>query len=373
MRHARNILSTALLLAFFVAPVSAQEEEIGFDDVVEETATSGAFPSWVDDIHLSGRFDLNLEIFNPGKDNGLQQNRFRNYHKFLFMKVTPSDRLTLDAEILDLSYYEIKAEVGMDFTLSAGKIWVPFGSTPFHHYYGAVQGDPFTGLLLPNVWSEFGVNLTRNLYNGERVSVDADAYVIKGFDGPRGTVLNLSAGGSDNVFAYGGRAYVGIGSKIGIWGSVLYNQFDKMEEPAEGIVRKQGELLLWGADLLLDYGLIDVPFLRDIRFRGAFARAEIRDELLVDPGFNSDSWYYRYGDYAEVTYRGFNKFQTRVRYGTIVDFDDVLSNNDSHNWDLALMTRLGPNLSLLAEYQINQEEVNELDNDLFRAQLVFEF
>jgi len=117
----------------------------------------------------------------------------------------------------------------------------------------------------------------------------------------------------------------------------------------------------------------DMPFIRDIRFRGAFARAEIQDKVLVNPDFNSEGWYFRYGDYAEVTYRGFKVFQTRVRYGTIIDFDDTVSNKDSHNWDFALLTRIAPNLSLLTQYQLNMEERDEIDNDLFRAQVVFEF
>ena len=366
MRPFKLLLSIAFIMAFFAAPALAQEEEIGFDDVTEEAPEKGAFPSWTDKVHLTGRFDLNLEVLNPNKGDNLRTNSFKNYHNFLFLKVTPDDRFTLDAEILNLSYYEFKAALPHNVQLTAGKMWVPFGATPFHHYYGAIQGDPFTGLLLPNVWSEFGVSVFKNWVNGENLTLDTDTYVMRGFDGSRGEVLNLSAGGSDNVFAYGARARVGWGTKISAWGSVLYNTFDDLSE-------EEGQLLLWGGDLLLDYGLLDVPFLKDLRFRGAFARAEIQDEVLVAPEYNSEGWYYRYGDYAEVTYRGFKYVHTRVRYGTIIDFDDTVSNNDSHNWDLALLTRLGPNLSLLAQYQINMEEVNEVDNDLFRAQLVFDF
>ena len=366
MQPARYLVALLFLTAFMVQPAFAQEEEMGFDDVVEEEASAGAFPSWVDDIHLTGRFDLNLEVLNPNKGDDLRTNHFRNYHNFLFLKVTPDDKFTLDAEILNLSYYEFKAALPHKVLLTAGKIWVPFGATPFHHYYGSSQGDPFTGLLLPNVWAEFGASVSKNWVNGENLTLDTDTYVMRGFDGRRGEVLNLANGGSDNIFAYGARTRIGWGTKIAAWGSILYNTFDDAAED-------EGQLLLWGGDLLLDYGLLDVPLLKDLRFRGAFARAEIQDELLVDPKYNEDGWYYRYGDYAEVTYRGLKYVHTRVRYGTIINFDDSVSNKDSHNWDLALLTRLGPNLSLLAQYQINMEEVDEIDNDLFRAQLVFDF
>lgn len=37
------------------------------------------------------------------------------------------------------------------------------------------------------------------------------------------------------------------------------------------------------------------------------------------------------------------------------------------------MTRLGRQVMLLTEYQFNLEEVNEIDNDLLRFQVIFEF
>ncbi len=370
MRLFLPALLSLTLVTFLTLPANAQEgEEIGFDDVVEEAPSHGAFPSWTDNVHLSGRFDLNMEVFAPGKD--AQANRFRNYHKLLFLKVTPDDRFTLDAEIVDLSYYELRTQLPYSLAFTAGKIWVPFGATPFHHYYGAIQGDPFTGLLLPNVWAEYGASVSKNWVNGDKMTFDTDVYVIRGFEGQKGQVLNLSGGGSDNVFAYGSRAHLAYGTKIGLWGSVLYNQYGEMDGP--GVDDEENQLLLWGVDLLLDYGLLDVPFLKDLKFRGAFARAEIQDKVLVDPDFNSEGWYYRYGDYVELTYRGLKYAHLRGRYGTIIDFDDTVSNKDSHNWDLALLTRLGPNLSLMFQYQLNMEEVNEYDNDLFRTMMVFEF
>lgn len=314
-------------------------------------------------VHLSGRFDLNVEFTNPALDSGVRQGELKNYHKFLFLKVTPNDRITLDAEILDLSYYEIRYRFDKGIELAFGKIWVPFGASPFHHYYGARQGDPFQGLFLPNVWSEFGATIGGQLYQGDQLGIASDVFVIRGFDTELGTVLRFANGGTDGLFAVGQRTKISVG-KLSFWGSALYSQFGQDTE---------GEVVLWGGDVLADYRLIDVPFLRDLQFRAAFARAEIRDEVLVSPTNSEDSWYYRYGDYAELTYRGLPHVRTRIRYGTIIDFDDVVTNRDSHNWDFALLGRLNPNLLVMAEWQINLEEVNEVDDDLFRLQLVFEF
>ncbi len=350
-----------------VAQVVGDTTEVimGFDDVEEAPPPAASAGGGIGDlIHLSGRFDLNFEVENPVEEGATRDKRFRNYHKFVFLKVTPTDQLTLDAEILDLHYYEMAYAFSDDFTFRAGKIWVPFGATPFHHYYGGRQGDPFAGLLLPNVWSEFGASLEASLFSGDWLSVSGDLYTIRGFDADLGNVLQLTNGGVDDAFAFGGRTRVGIGSKISIWGSALYNQFGANDE---------GQMLLWGGDLLIDYGLLDLPVLRDLKFRAAFARAEIQDEILVDAVYNSEGWYFRYGDYAEVTYRGVPVVMPRVRYGTIINFDDEVSNADSHNWEVALMTRIQRNVMLLAQYQFNQEEVNEIDNDLFRFALIFEF
>ncbi len=341
--------------------------EFGFDDVAEEppAPATTSLGGWLDMVHLSGRFDVNFEMQNPMEDENLRQSSIRNYHKFLFLKVTPTDKITLDAEVLDLSYYEIAYALTSRLNLRAGKIWVPFGATPFHHYYGGRQGDPFTGLLLPNVWSEFGGSINGQLFSGDNMALAGDLFAIRGFQNQLGEVISFTNGGADDVFAYGGRAHLSIGTRIQAWGSAMYNEF--------GVEGAEGQVLLWGGDLMLDYGLLDVPFLRDLRLRAAFARAEVQDDVLVDPDNNSESWYFRYGDYAEVSYRGLRVVTPRVRYGTIIDFDDDVTNNDSHNWEVALITRIQQHLMLLAQYQFNQEEVNEVDNDLFRFAMIFEF
>ena len=227
----------------------------------------------------------------------------------------------------------------------------------------AIQGDPFQGLFLPNVWSEFGGSLGGTVYSGERTQIDVDVFAIRGFETELGTILKLSNGGTDGSYAFGQRTRFGFG-KVSLWGSALYNQFG---------LNNDGQLILWGGDLLIDYGLIDAPILKDLKLRVAFARADIKDEELVERQFNTEGWYYRYGDYAELTYRGLPYVMPRARYGTIVDYDDVVTNNDSHNTELAALIRINRYFSILMQYQLNMEEVNEIDNDLFRMQAVFEF
>ncbi|NNE55102.1 MAG: hypothetical protein HKN32_03705, partial [Flavobacteriales bacterium] len=298
--------------------------------------------------------------------------QFRTYHKFLILNVSPIENVSFEAEVLDLSYYELIFHVSEKYDVRVGKIWVPFGSSPFHHYYGGIQGDPFSGLLVPNVWAEFGGTVGGSLYTDETIAVDADVFLVRGFESELGNVLNLSSGGSDGNIAIGARTKFGIGGKFSVWGSVMYNRFGEIEAADDGDEVK-GEVLLWGGDIVTEFGLIDVPLLRDLRVRAAFARADVKDELLVDPVNSKEFWYYKYGDYVELTHRGYRGVVPRVRYGTIIDFDDRVTNNDSHNWDLALLYRMGRHVLFLAEYQINMEEVNERNNDLARFQIVFEF
>lgn len=370
MRHLLILFGITAGLLLTPGRIYAQVEEdttaieIGFDDIEEEPPPVAQAGGWFDMMHISGRFDLNLEVENPVEEGASRDRRFRNYHRFLFLKVTPTEKLTLDAEVLSLTYYEMAYKVTNRWTLKAGRIWVPFGSTPFHHFYGGRQGDPFDGLLLPNVWSEFGAGLEGPLLRSDQFTLDGNVYTIRGFDGALGDVMDFTGGGADDVFAFGGRTHLTIGTRISLWGSVLYNRFGQNDD---------GQILLWGGDLLLDYGLVDLPVLRDLRLRAAFARADIQDDVLVRAADNADHWYFRYGDYAEVSYRGLGYVTPRVRYGTIINFDDRVSNEDSHNWEVALLSRIDRHLLVLAQYQFNQEEVNEIDNDLFRFALIFEF
>lgn len=365
MRWTTAMIVTLGLIVGFPTLVHAQEdeEEIGFEDV-EEPEEQG-YNAWLEKIHISGRFDLNLEITDVG--DGQYEKNFRSYHHFVFLKVTPNEKVTLTAEIVDLIFYEIGYKLGPSAGMRFGKIWVPFGNSPFHHFYGGVQGDPFTGLLVPNVWAELGAALDYEIVKSESggMVLSGDTYVIRGFDGDPGTVLNLNEGGKDDVFALGQRITLNLNSrKVLVSGSGLYNAWGPDGD---------NKVFLWGGDLDLGYRLVDTPFLRDLAFRGAFARAEVKDPDLVESRFDEDGWYYKYGDFAELAYGGFRPDITlKLRYGSYIDFDDVVTNNDSHAFSVSV---IHPHefLTLMAQYFWIFEEVDEIDNDFFRLQLVLEF
>ena len=153
-------------------------------------------------------------------------------------------------------------------------------------------------------------------------------------------------------------------NKIVVSASGLYNPWGSGND---------NRVLLWGGDLDLGYGLVESPFLGNLAFKGAFARAEIKDPDLVDPGFNQDGWYYKYGDFAEVAYGGFRPDLTlKFRYGSYIDFDDVVTEKDSHSFSVSAIHRHRV-LTVMAQYFWILEEVNEIDNDFLRLQFVVEF
>ena len=355
-------LAGCLVIAFSSLAAADDDGELGFDEVEEEPVRAAT--SWTDRIHLSGRFDINLEMENIGGD-GDKQDRFRTYHNFIFVKAKLGDQLLVEAEVVDQIYYEISYRHSETTALKAGRIWVPFGLSPFHHYYGGVQGDPFAGKLVPNVWAELGTSVGYRILATGSGTLTGDTYVIRGFEGRAGSVLDLNAGGSDDVFAYGQRLKLTLlGDRFTLAASGLFNEW--------GTGNNQ-RLFLWGGDFSTTYDLLDLPILSDMRLGGAVARAEVRDRTLVDPADDEDGWYFKYGDYIEAHYGQWRPFVTlRLRYGSYVDFDDVVTGNDTHSINLAAIRRMGP-LMLMAEYFWNFEEVDEVDDDLFRLHAVVDF
>ena len=343
-----------VLLLGSTAIVRAQDDEgeMGFDEV-EEEAPIAAATSWADRVHLSGRFDFNFEADNLG--GGEKNERFRTYHRFIFLKADLGERLLLEAEVVDQVYYEIKYRINQRLGLRVGRVWVPFGLSPFHHYYGGVQGDPFSGKLVPNVWAEQGVVLGCEIADG----VVSDTYVIRGFSGRPGTVLSLNGGGSEGTLAYGQRLTAHLfGRGLSVAGSVLYNTWGPNGD---------NRVVLFGGDFSTGYGLLKAPFLRHLRLAGAVARANVEDALLVEGSYN------KYGDYIEAQFGAWRPGLTlRMRLGSYVDFDVVDTVNDTHSFNIAAIRREGP-LQLIAEYFWNFEEVNEVDNDFLRLHGVVEF
>ncbi|WP_373048801.1 hypothetical protein [Vulgatibacter sp.] len=306
-------------------------------------------------VRIMGRFDATYELTNPAEDDHeIRNGDFKSYHHHIFIKASPSQKVGLFAEVVDGLFFEASWKPFERMEFKAGKILVPFGDPGFHRYYAAVQGDPTTGILLPNVWAEYGATLGWELGYIGPVSVHSDTYTVKGsFDKDPTKTLQLNRPATGNRFAVGERLTFGW-NRITLSGSLYYDEWNLGYD-----------LFLYGVDLKIDYGLIAVPFLKDLRFKGGIARAEVENGETGD--------YYKYADYFELAYGGFAEWVTpRLRYGSYIDDSRLITNKDLHNWSAALVIPADV-LTFTAEYLWQMEEVDEVDNDLFRLMVALDF
>ena len=306
-------------------------------------------------VKIMGRFDASYELTNPAKDDpGLRKGDIKSYHHHVFLKAAPSKQVGLFAEVVDGLFFEAAVKISSALELKAGKIFVPFGDPGFHHFYAAVQGDPTTGILLPNIWSEYGASLGWDIGHIGPVAVKSETYTVKGsFDRDPSRTLQLNRPATGNRFAVGERVTFR-------WDRVTFAGSAYWDEWNVGY-----DLFLYGADLSLDYGLVPVPFLSDLRFKGGIARAEVENGVTGN--------YYKYADYFELAYGGLREWVTpRLRYGSYIDDSRLITNKDLHNWSAALVVPVDV-LTVTAEYLFQMEEVNEVDNDLFRLMVALDF
>lgn len=350
------------------APAAAEEAagddmgmEFDLDELEEPPVTSnphggGAGITAFDGaVKIMGRFDATYELTNPAEDNHVIRNGdIKSYHHHVFLKASPSKKVGLFAEVVDGLFFEASYRAADNVELKAGKIFVPFGDPGFHHYYAAVQGDPTTGILLPNIWAEYGASLTWDIGHIGPLSLRSETYSVKGsFDKDPTRTLQLNRPATGNRFAVGERLTFGW-DRITVSGSLYYDEWNLGYD-----------LLLYGADFSLDYGLVRLPFLRDLRFKGGIARAEVENPETGD--------YYKYADYFELAYGGIREWVTpRLRYGSYIDDSRLLTNKDLHNWSAALVIPVDV-LTVTAEYLWQMEEVDEVDNDLFRLMVALDF
>jgi len=340
-----------------VTPASnAGEQDLNLEDLPEQTPTKPTLS--VGDSHagaaVMGRFDVVYELRNPGLPYPTSQNVLTSYHNFVFVKAHAGN-VSFLGEATRLLFYEGTVKLQPWLSVTAGKIQVPFGAPGFHRYYGGVQGDPLTGIFLPVIWAEYGAAVEAQAYHQGELGVDATVYAVRGFGAgtDRLPATNSPASGNDRL-ALGGRIALSHGKFHGWISGYLRDRWG-----GEGI------LSLYGFDFASDWGAIPLPVLKDFRVLAGLARTDFT--LLTGSAL------YRYGDYLQVEWRSPVSAVIRGRYGTYIHDSRVASQRDLHNWNLSVLMPLPYGLSALAEYQWNMEEVNEVDNDVFRLQLAIDF
>lgn len=319
----------------------------------DHVSTSSLWQELTRRVRVMGRFDVNFEWVNPTKRDGKKD--FKNYHHFLMLKISPMENLTFFGEIIDQYFYEARWQIHPRVALKVGKIIVPFGGEEYHHWYGGLAGDPAKGLLLPMVWAELGGAFNFKLFDYKYFGLNADLYLIQGFGAKDFTkTIDLNAGASPDKVALGTRLSFRVMQNAHLYASFLWSQY------LDGY-----NIFLYALDFVLDYNLIPVPFLRDLKVTFGGARADVQ---------NPNGRYYKYGDYIQLEWGSFRQWVlVRVRYGTYIDRSNVVTNKDSHNFTVSVVITALKHIRVLLEHNFLLEEVNEIDNDFFRIQIAFEF
>ena len=337
------------------APANAAEEEVNLDEVKPEAPKPVIS---IGDSHLGaslmGRFSLDYEWRNPGMSYPTGENVLTSYHHFVFVKANAGD-VSFFGEITQQLFWAGTIKVRPDLSLSFGKILVPFGAPGFHHWYGGVQGDPLAGIFVPVIWAELGGSAE---WTGPRrgdFSLDATVFAVRAFGpGPDGTPNTQNPAAGDDRFALGARVALGYG-RIHGWLSGYGTKW----APANGL------MTMFGGDLSTEFGLIQAPVLRDLRVLAGVARLQWRTPIADDQ--------YRYGDYLQLEYRSPYQAVARLRYGSYIHDAKIHEERDLHNWNLGATYPLGRGMSVMAEYQWNLEQKQEVNNDLLRVELLVEF
>lgn len=320
-------------------------------------------------FRLNGRFDVAYERRGFKGDPTDGQDAISNYHHFLFLtRDSGSDPFFLRAELVDLSFYEF----GFTFdgglkhpwrgNVRAGKIMVPFGPEPlFHKNYGGRAA--FDNEILPTFFSTLGIagNFTTTV---GPLRVNTDVYAMQGYAVKDETaVLDIKTGlsRSDNPeIGVGARVGLGLGP-ISVWYSALINEV--------GFGRT-----LWMQALDISIWRIPgIPVIEDMVLGLGGIRADIS-------GAGSGIDHYHFADYLYLRYypNDWLYFQYRTgmksynnRRGTFVDDVHLTAADDStHNFGVVARW---DGMTAGLYYYLNFEKADEVDNDLLRFVVTYEF
>jgi hypothetical protein len=322
------------------------------------------------ELTLNGRFDLNLEQrgfeTNPwgeGATTALQ-----SHHHFLFLgRQSVDDPVVFTVELTSLTFYEAAIRLGprrgpTGLHLRAGKLLVPFGTEPlFHQNYGGHVG--FDQRVLPAVWASEGAAFTGHHVVGD-LTLRADLYGVRGHAlRSADAVLNLQSDLSpvDDVHvAFGARLQAALGPLSGYY-SFYFNPL--------GSDRR---LFMQALDVWF-WRLRGLPVLDRLVLAAGFLRADVS-------GGGAGEDYYHFASYGLARVYAMPWLWLQYRQG-LRTFDNKrnltydarragVEDGSTHNVTVATRYR---GLTVFVSYYLNFEKVDEVDDDLARLGVVYEF
>ncbi|MEM6558914.1 MAG: hypothetical protein AAF605_03940 [Myxococcota bacterium] len=322
-------------------------------------------------FRINGRFDLNYERRNF-TGNPFTQDAdatLRSFHNFLFVTRDPGTEgvpFGISIEVTQLQFWEAyflyePDAIDLRLLLRIGRILVPFGAEPlFHNSYGGLAA--FDQQLLPVFWAQEGIGSNLQ-YRFGPLTVANDFYVIRGFqlNDPEGR-LDLRGGFSprdDVELGVGDRVGVSIGP-LSAWYSIYFNGL----EAGRRLVMQAVDAVIFRPDL---------PVLEYFSFAAGFMRADVSGG---GPGID----YYDFGDYWELHAYPIRGIDLRYRQG-IRTFDnqkDFIFDERRASSDDASTHSIGATfryrgLSLAAHHFWNLEEADEVEDDILRFTVAYDF
>lgn len=339
----------------------------------DEPVAASGLPALPGGLRVGGKFDVAYERAGHNGDLRDGQNVLRNYHHFLFLSRQGADPIGFNAELIDLSFYELTARVAprdrpYRFLFRAGKIMVPFGPDPLYHKsYGGLSG--FDQRLLPVVWAQHGASAQARLVHG-RLAASNEIYAVAGHDlGEGGATLDLQkdlAPLDRARVAVGDRASVGFGP-LTVWYSIYWNS-----------MRFGRRLLLQAVDASL-WHLGDWPVLSRVAAGIGAVRGDVSGgaaEGFGGPGKD----YYHFADYVWLRFTVFDWLYVQARSGLqtfdnrrglFLDDTRLDERDGSHHSLTVVAQRWGAQTSL--GYTWNFEKANEHPDDFLRLLVSYEF
>jgi hypothetical protein len=321
-------------------------------------------------LTLNGRFDVNVERrgfeANPwgqGSVTGLQ-----SYHHFLFLgRQSAEDPFTLTAELISLEFFEAGVRLGprsrsWKIHLRAGKLLVPFGNEPlFHQSYGGHVG--FDQRVLPPVWAAEGLAMAANVAV-RSLTLSAELYGVRGHALRRAdAVLNLQ-----NDFSTVDDARPALGVRLGAAGGPLSSFYSAYFNP----LGHDRRLFMQALDLTL-WRWPDISVLDRLVLGAGLLRADVS-------GGGSGADYYHFASYWLARFYMLEGLYLQYRQG-LRTFDNKRnliydgrrpSRDDGSTHNVSLSARYR-GLSTSLTYFINLEKADEIDDDLLRLTVAYEF
>jgi hypothetical protein len=268
--------------------------------------------------------------------------QFRPNHTYVFVQVSVFEDLQFMIHVSDNPiFWELSYNALPNLRFSGGKLLIPFGTNNFHHIIGG-RVDEFSRYL-PETWGDYGLSVTHLVVDEELFNLEYVLYAVNGFSGVDAPNIADGSPSDNNLFkAIGTRITSTFFRRVILTLSGYYDRWDADNEHSA---------FFYAVGLELTPGLIPVPFLKDIRVRGEWARGEIQlPDRNHQRGFTEYA-FARTGYYFEIQFGILQNLAFRVRTGRINPDNTVTDDGDIEVYEPALLVGLGSKLWWTFAYQ----------------------